>query len=117
MLRTNYLIATIYDQILFYTSSESLADRLTQAFTLLLPLGGIVAIPFVGYLLDKRSSKSAFAVLLLTGIGFGVLGMIPGPVAQVMSIVFFVVQRPLMCKFLYFSVHRSTSLSLSLLLK
>ncbi|KAF7977749.1 hypothetical protein HWV62_2836 [Athelia sp. TMB] len=96
MLRINLYIQTAHSQLLYYTGNAELADALTKAFTYLLPLGGIVGIPFVGYLLDKRSSRDAIAVLAVFGVAFGVLGMARTAAAQIAGIVVMVILRPLM---------------------
>lgn len=96
MLRTNLYIQTANSQLLYYTSDAALADTLTRAFTYLLPLGGLIAIPFVGILLDKRSSRDAMITLALFGAIFGVLGMTQTATTQIISIVFLTILRPLM---------------------
>ncbi len=42
MARINYLIQTIFSQLLFYLNDVGLARSITTTFTILLPLGGIV---------------------------------------------------------------------------
>lgn len=96
MLRINLYIQTAHSQLLYYTSDPVLADSLTRAFTYLLPLGGLFGIPFVGFLLDKRSSRDAMVTLALFGAVFGVLGMTETATAQIISIAFLTILRPLM---------------------
>lgn len=96
MLRINYEIATVFDQVLYYTGKLDLAEKLTDAFVLLLPLGGVVSIPFIGYVLDRLSSMAAFVVLLVLGLGYGALCMTTSVPAQLVGIVMFTVMRPLM---------------------
>jgi hypothetical protein len=96
MLRINYEIATVYDQVLYYTNDGDLAQKVTDAFVILLPLGGVFSIPFIGYLLDQRSSFTAFGALLLLGLGYGVLCMTGSAVAQIVGILMFTIMRPLM---------------------
>lgn len=85
-----------HDQLLYYTGDINLADKLTKAFTYLLPLGGIVGIPFVGFLLDKRSSRDAILVLAAFGAIFGALGMTSTATPQIISIATLTILRPLM---------------------
>ena len=96
MLRINFYIATVADQVLYYTSDPELAARLTDAFVLLLPLAGVASIPLVGYLLDRCSSAAAFLSLLALGLVFGVGTLTSSVTAQLIGIVAFVVMRPLM---------------------
>lgn len=96
MCRINFYIETANEQLYYYTRDAGLADTLTTAFTLLLPLGGIAGIPFVGTLLDKRTSFDAFLTLLVFGFSFGLLTMMPSAAAQIAGICFFVILRPLM---------------------
>ncbi|GAA99771.1 uncharacterized protein L969DRAFT_52196 [Mixia osmundae IAM 14324] len=96
MLRINLYIQSAFTQLVHYTRDELLADQLTRAFTYLLPLGGIVAIPFVGYLLDKRSIRDTTIVLALFGVIFGIFGLAHGTPAQVVSIATLTLLRPLM---------------------
>lgn len=96
MLRINYEIATVFDQVLYYTKDMSIAGKVTDAFVLLLPLGGVVSIPFIGYVLDSMSSMAAFIVLLLLGLGYGALCMTTSVPAQLIGITLFTIMRPLM---------------------
>jgi hypothetical protein len=82
--------------LLFYTGNFELADSLTKAFTYLLPLGGLFGIPFVGYLLDKRSTRDAILVLAVFGVLFGALGMTSTVAPQIISIAALTILRPLM---------------------
>ncbi|KAG8987757.1 hypothetical protein FRB93_004419 [Tulasnella sp. JGI-2019a] len=99
MCRINYLIQTVFSQLLFFLHDVELARSITTAFTVLLPLGGIVGIPFVGYLLDDRTTFEASLVVLASGVVYGVLGVLPHLGAQFASIAIFVVLRPLMYTF------------------
>ena len=85
-----------HSQLLFYTADSELADWLTKAFTYLLPLGGLVGIPFVGFLLDKRSNRDAILVLTVFGAVYGVLGMTSAATPQIISIATLTIFRPLM---------------------
>jgi MFS family permease len=73
-----------------------LASSLTTAFTYLLPLGGLFGIPFVGYLLDKRSIRDAILVLAVFGVIFGALGVTSAATPQIISIATLTILRPLM---------------------
>lgn len=73
-----------------------LADSLTKAFTYLLPLGGLAGIPFVGFLLDKRSNRDAMLFLAAFGALFGAFGMTSSVAPQIFSIATLTILRPLM---------------------
>ncbi|KAL7008445.1 hypothetical protein EMMF5_002174 [Cystobasidiomycetes sp. EMM_F5] len=96
MLRINFYIATVADQVYFYTADAQLASKLTDAFVLLLPLGGVASIPFIGFLLDSRSSAAAFGALLVLGLVFGIGTMTASVALQLVGITAFTIMRPLM---------------------
>ncbi|RKP19132.1 hypothetical protein ROZALSC1DRAFT_29237 [Rozella allomycis CSF55] len=52
MLRMNFYIGTISKQLNHLESAED-SKYLIEFFDLALPLGGVVAVPAIGYLLDK----------------------------------------------------------------
>lgn len=65
------------------------------AFIWLLPLGGLVAIPFTGMLLDKTSSSTAFLTIGALSTVFGMATLSSATWAQLVGIAVFVVLRPL----------------------
>jgi MFS family permease len=73
----------------------SQCSLVNPAFTVLLPLGGIVGIPFVGYLLDRRTTFEATIVLIVFGLAFGILTSLPQTIPQLVGIGFLVILRPL----------------------
>ncbi|KAL7409530.1 major facilitator superfamily domain-containing protein [Mrakia frigida] len=75
MTRINWLIQTSFAQFLYFTGSEALASRITTAFTVLLPLGGILGIPIIGVLLDHSTSFASTLVLMALGVIYGILTM------------------------------------------
>ncbi|KAG8930639.1 hypothetical protein FRC02_003966 [Tulasnella sp. 418] len=99
MSRINYYIQTVFSQLYFYLHDIELARSVTMTFTVLLPLGGLVGVPFVGWLLDHRTTLEASLVVLVSGVLFGVLGMVRHVAPQIISIGIFVVLRPLMYTF------------------
>lgn len=86
----------MHDQLLFFTHDKKLADRLSTVFALMLPIGGVAGIPFVGLLLDKRPFTDVTMIAFACGLGFGILGMTSSAAAQVIQMVIFAVFRPLM---------------------
>ncbi|PGG98787.1 hypothetical protein AJ80_09471 [Polytolypa hystricis UAMH7299] len=95
MLRINYFIATIYQQYSHLLSSDTLASQLNHAFDILLPLGGVIAMPFVGLILDNTSTPAVLFSLVLVATIIGILNTIPAnlPIAYI-HITFFSLYRP-----------------------
>jgi hypothetical protein len=54
-----------------------------------------VGIPFVGYLLDSRTTFEATIVLIVFGLAFGILTSLPQTIPQLVGIGFLVILRPL----------------------
>lgn len=94
MLRMNYFVTTIHSQYA-YMLGDKAATRITNFFDVALPLGGVVAVPFIGYLLDHTLSFVSFSVLLGISILAGVLGLVPKIAAAFANVGLFVVLRPL----------------------
>ncbi|CAE6394696.1 unnamed protein product [Rhizoctonia solani] len=94
--RINWEIQTISEQLAFYLTDPNSALRMTNLFSVLLPVGGIVGIPLFGWLLDHRTTFDASAVILIIGILYGALGMTSMLATQIASISLFVVLRPLL---------------------
>lgn len=94
MLRINYFLATIRSQYTYLLSSLALSTQINRTFDILLPLGGILAIPFVGHVLDNTST--AFVLFCLVSIAtlIGILGCIPSLPAAYANIITFVLYRP-----------------------
>ena len=113
-------MATVQAQLVYYTSDERLADKLTNgrraplaaltsAFIFLLPIGGIVSglastcgdrnltkgIPGIGWLLDNRPMNNIVLVMGAMGLLFGVLTILPYVAAQLIGIAILTVFRPL----------------------
>ncbi|KAF8607567.1 hypothetical protein BDV93DRAFT_519600 [Ceratobasidium sp. AG-I] len=97
--RVNWMIQTISEQLTFYLHEPSLVAKTLTKFTILLPLGGIVGVPIFGWLLDNRSVFDASLVILVSGLVYGILGMLESTIAQTVSISIFVVLRPLLYVF------------------
>ncbi|EAW10955.1 putative MFS transporter Fmp42 [Aspergillus clavatus NRRL 1] len=93
MLRINYFVATIRQQYT-YLLNPALAHHLNTAFDILLPLGGLLSIPFIGHLLDSLPTAHVLALLAATATAIGILGCIPALPAAYANIVLFVLYRP-----------------------
>ncbi|KAF8338999.1 major facilitator superfamily domain-containing protein [Cantharellus anzutake] len=98
--RINYFIQTVFQQMLFYLKDHALAESVATSFTVLLPLGGVVGVPIIGWILDKKGVGFTSLVIFFSGILYGVLGIMPSPPMQLTSIAIFVVLRPLIYTFL-----------------
>ncbi|KAL1409089.1 hypothetical protein Q8F55_005913 [Vanrija albida] len=95
MTRINWYLATVQSQLTYYTKNPGLASTLTDTFTILLPLAGIVTVPAVGWLLDTRRIRDVALVMLSFGVGFGGLGLASHTVPQLIGIALLVCFRPL----------------------
>ncbi|KAL8292596.1 hypothetical protein RQP46_001208 [Phenoliferia psychrophenolica] len=96
MTRTNWYVQTVGSQLASYLGDAAQAERLTVWFTIILPLAGFVAVPFIGVLLDNRPVFDVFGVLAFMGAAFGILGMTTLAWTQMLGIVIFCLFRPLM---------------------
>lgn len=93
MLRINYFVATLRSQYT-YLLNPHLAKTLNTAFDVLLPIGGLVSVPFIGTFLDVFQTRTVLAILVLTATVIGVLGCIPHLTAAYGNIFLFVLYRP-----------------------
>ncbi|CAI4048715.1 Fmp42p SKDI_13G3510 [Saccharomyces kudriavzevii IFO 1802] len=95
MLRINYFIATIRTQEEYLLNDPKLALKLNSIFDTLLPLGGVVSIPFIGLLLDHTDTLTTLTVLFTTSIAIGIFGLIPNSFTlNLIGIALLVVYRP-----------------------
>lgn len=75
MICINFFIATVNDQVLRVGAADE-AHALQKAFAILLPLGGIVYIPVVGYIVDRYGLTRGWLVLWASLIVFATLNFI-----------------------------------------
>ncbi|KAJ2906105.1 Protein FMP42 [Zalerion maritima] len=95
MLRLNYFMATVRTQYTFLLHSEEGAEQLNHFFDIVLPLGGAVAIPFIGHFIDSFSTLAVLSILVISTTAIGILGLIPHSMgAGMANILIFVVYRP-----------------------
>ncbi|RAK77084.1 putative MFS transporter Fmp42 [Aspergillus fijiensis CBS 313.89] len=94
MLRINYFVATIRQQYTYLLHSSDLAATLNSTFDILLPLGGLVSVPFIGTILDSARTPSVLLTLVTTATLIGILGCIPTEGAGYGNIALFVLYRP-----------------------
>ncbi|KAI7494501.1 MFS general substrate transporter [Hortaea werneckii] len=95
MLRINYFVATLRTQYTHLLHSAELAIHVNEVFDIALPLGGIVAVPFIGLILDKTSTPFVLGLLVTIATAIGVLGIIEDSLpAAYANVALFVVYRP-----------------------
>lgn len=94
MTRINYFVATIRAQYEVIFGSYETAVEINNFFDVALPLGGVVAIPFIGTILDKTSTVFVLSCLVAIATTIGVLGCLPYEWAAYANICLFVVYRP-----------------------
>ncbi|KAI7126386.1 hypothetical protein D0868_15362 [Hortaea werneckii] len=95
MLRINYFVATLRTQYTHLLHSAELATHVNEVFDIALPLGGIVAVPFIGLILDKTSTPFVLGLLVTIATAIGVLGIIEDSLpAAYANVALFVVYRP-----------------------
>ena len=95
MTRINYFVATIRPQYEYLLGSYELAKHVNEVFDVALPVGGVLSIPFIGLILDNRSTTFVLALLVSMATVIGIFGIIPSVWAAYANIVLFVIYRPL----------------------
>jgi len=95
MLRMNFFIASVRSQYEYMLGSEKAGRRINAAFDVLLPVGGVVATPFIGLLLDNLSTANMLAILVSLITAVGVLGSLPFYWAGYGNVILFCLLRPL----------------------
>ncbi|KAF2421249.1 MFS general substrate transporter [Tothia fuscella] len=95
MTRINYFVATIRPQYEYLLGSYEKAVEVNTFFDIALPLGGVIAVPFIGFVLDNFSTTAVLSILVTIATAIGVFGMIPHMWASYVNICLFVVYRPL----------------------
>jgi hypothetical protein len=94
MLRINYFVATLRTQYTYLLSSAE-ATKINKTFDILLPLGGLLSVPFTGTFLDTFRTRTVLFILVVTATLIGVLGCIPHSIAAAYAnIILFVLYRP-----------------------
>jgi hypothetical protein len=95
MLRINYFVATLRTQYTFLLHSPTAAASLNNLFDILLPVGGLISIPFIGTFLDTFATRTVLSLLVATATLIGVLGCIRNSLpAAYANIALFVLYRP-----------------------
>lgn len=94
MLRINYFVATIRTQYTDMLGSVHKAKQVNEFFDVALPLGGVIAVPFIGLVLDHTSTPFVLVLLVSVATAIGIFGVIPEMWASYMNIILFVIYRP-----------------------
>lgn len=89
MTRINFFVATVRPQYKYMLHSDKKAETVNQIFDVLLPVGGVLSIPFIGSILDRTSTPFALASLVVTATLIGVLGAVPQMWAAIANICLF----------------------------
>ena len=95
MTRINYFVATIRTQYTELLHSYGKAIQINDFFDVALPLGGVIAVPFIGLVLDYTSTPFVLALLVTIATAIGVLGLLPEMWAGYANVCLFVLYRPL----------------------
>lgn len=95
MIRMNYFIATIRSQYEFMLGSVVEADRIGAFFDVALPVGGVLFTPVIGLLLDRLSVPAMLGLIVVFTTVIGVLNSILAVWAGYMTVILFVLLRPL----------------------
>jgi hypothetical protein len=95
MLRMNYFIATIRGQYDYMLGSEAASIQINSFFDVALPLGGVLATPIIGILLDSVSTATLLAILVGFISTIGVFGSLPYMWAGYINVILFCLLRPL----------------------
>ena len=88
-------IATIWSQYTYMLGSPLNAEWVNEFFDIALPIGGIAAVPFIGFLLDSTSTVVVLGLLVFLSTTIGILGVLPFLWAAYANVVLFVLFRPL----------------------
>lgn len=94
MTRINYFVATIRPQYEYLLGSYDAAVRVNEFFDVALPIGGLIAVPFIGLLLDKTSTPFVLTVLVIGAATIGVFGVLRDEWAAYANVIVFVLYRP-----------------------
>ncbi|KAJ5151431.1 uncharacterized protein N7482_010683 [Penicillium canariense] len=95
MLRMNYFIATVQAQYEYMLGSVEDGERINNFFDIALPVAGVLFTPFIGGLLDRLSVPAMLSLIVVFTTIIGVLNSIPAIWAGYMTVLLFVLLRPL----------------------
>lgn len=88
-------MATVRPQYVYLLHSYPKAVRINEFFDIALPLGGVIAIPFIGLLLDRFSTLTILSFLVTLAAIIGALGVVEDSyAAAIAGVIGFVAYRP-----------------------
>eukprot|EP01088_Endostelium_zonatum_P006297 TRINITY_DN1840_c0_g3_i1.p1 TRINITY_DN1840_c0_g3~~TRINITY_DN1840_c0_g3_i1.p1 ORF type:complete len:513 (+),score=75.56 TRINITY_DN1840_c0_g3_i1:75-1613(+) len=73
LLRINFYIGTVEYQL--ENIDRDNYKLMTQLFSVILPIGGVLSAPIVGWLLDKQGIVTSVSILILSGVIYGILSL------------------------------------------
>lgn len=95
MVRMNYFIATIRAQYAYMLGSDDQARDINSFFDVALPVGGVLFTPFIGVLLDRLSVPAMLGLIVILTTTIGIFNSVPAVWAGYLTVVLFVLLRPL----------------------
>lgn len=94
MLRINYFVATVRSQEEYMLGNLDISLKIGSIFDILLPVGGLVSIPFIGLILDNYSILRVLILLSIMSILMGLCGLFHSFTFNLIGICLFVIFRP-----------------------
>lgn len=94
MTRINYFVATIRTQYEYMLKDHRLAEQVNNVFDVALPVGGLISVPFIGFILDNTSTTFVLGLLVTIATAIGILGVLSYTWAAYANIALFVLYRP-----------------------
>ncbi|SMN22090.1 similar to Saccharomyces cerevisiae YMR221C FMP42 Putative protein of unknown function [Maudiozyma saulgeensis] len=95
MVRINYFIATIRAQEEYLLDDKEKSIALNHIFDILLPIGGVGAVPFIGMILDNMKTLNVIKLLGYISVLVGGLGIITHSFTfNLVGIILFALYRP-----------------------
>ncbi|CAB4252682.1 similar to Saccharomyces cerevisiae YMR221C Putative protein of unknown function [Maudiozyma barnettii] len=95
MVRINYFIATIRAQEEYLLDDKQRSVTLNHIFDILLPIGGVGAVPFIGLILDNTTTINVIKLLVYISALVGLSGVITHSfIINLSGIMLFAVYRP-----------------------
>lgn len=93
LIRVNFYIATVHAQLIFFIGSKD-AQQVKDAFDVLLPVGGLIAIPLIGWIIDSYTTSTVYLLTLLLSLTSGLLSFVSNKYVQMLHVLSFVLLRP-----------------------
>lgn len=94
MLRINYFVATVRPQYTYLLGSTGKGVQINSCFDIMLPLGGVLSVPFIGFVLDNLPTTFVLSMLVVFATVIGILGVLPYMWAAYLNVILFCLYRP-----------------------